>query len=146
MEVPRLGVQLSCCCWPMLQPQPQPIKPDPSHVCDPYYSSWQCQILNRLSKVKDRTHILLDTSHVLNLLSHSGNSLCGLTQVQFKVQVSIRTELFLSLPTLSSQTGGPVRVWMRSSPCLLAIIAGRIRSLNATCLIFTAFSCTGARG
>ena len=35
----------------------------------------QHQILNPLSKVRDRTYILLDTSQVLNPLSHNGNSL-----------------------------------------------------------------------
>ena len=33
-----------------------------------------CQILNPLSEARNRTHILIDTSRVLNLLSHNGIS------------------------------------------------------------------------
>ena len=52
MEVPRLRVQL--------EPQlPAYIiataMPDPSHVCDPHYSSWQRRILNPLSEARDRS-------------------------------------------------------------------------------------------
>ena len=32
------------------------------------------QILNPMSEVRDQTHILMDTSRVLNLLRHKGNS------------------------------------------------------------------------
>ena len=32
------------------------------------------EILNPLSKARDQTHILMDTSRVLNSLNHSGNS------------------------------------------------------------------------
>ena len=42
--------------------------PDPSHICDPYHSSWrcsqQCQILNPLSGARDRNCILMDTSQI----------------------------------------------------------------------------------
>ena len=34
---------------------------DPSRTCDLRYSLQQCWILNPLSKVKDRTHILRET-------------------------------------------------------------------------------------
>ena len=40
-----------------------------------HHSSWQCRIFNPLSETRDRTRILMDTSHVLNLLSHNRNSL-----------------------------------------------------------------------
>ena len=39
-----------------------------------HHSSWQHWILKLLSEARDRTHILMDTSGVLNLLSHNGNS------------------------------------------------------------------------
>ena len=59
MEVPRLGVesqlQLLACAtatW------------DPSHVWNLPHSSQQCQIPNPLSKVRDRTGILIDTSWI----------------------------------------------------------------------------------
>ena len=38
--------------------------PDPSHICDRHCSSWQCWILSPLSKARDRTCILVDTSRV----------------------------------------------------------------------------------
>ena len=72
MEVPRLGVKLE------LQLQVYTTATatgDPYRVCDLHYSSWQCQILNQLSKAWDRTHILLHTSWVHNLLTHNGNSI-----------------------------------------------------------------------
>ena len=43
MEVPRLGVELELQCWPTPQPQ-------------------LCWILNSLSKARDQTCILMDTS------------------------------------------------------------------------------------
>jgi len=42
---------------------------DLSHICNPCHSLWKCQILNPLSKARDRTHILMDTSQILNPLS-----------------------------------------------------------------------------
>ena len=35
---------------------------DPSYLCDLYHSSWQCQILNPLSKTRHQTCIPVDTS------------------------------------------------------------------------------------
>ena len=69
MEVPRLGVKSEL----HLQATATAM-PDPSHICDLRHSSWQHQILNPLSEAKDRTHNLMDTSQILNLLSHNGNS------------------------------------------------------------------------
>ena len=71
MEVPRLGIKLE------LQRPAYAIATamqDPSHTYNLHHRSQQCQILNPLSKVRDRTHILMDTSQVHNPLSHTGNS------------------------------------------------------------------------
>ena len=38
--------------------------PDPSRICNPYYSSGQCQILNSLSKDRDQTHNLMVSSWI----------------------------------------------------------------------------------
>ena len=41
---------------------------DLSHICDLFRSLQQCWILNPLSKAREQTHILMDTSRVLNPL------------------------------------------------------------------------------
>ena len=52
------------------QPQPQPhshtaiATQDPSCTCDLHHSSWQRRILNPLSKARDGTRVLMDTSWV----------------------------------------------------------------------------------
>ena len=48
---------------------------DPSHIWDLHHSLRQCRILNPLSKARDWTRILIDTSRILKPLSHNGNSL-----------------------------------------------------------------------
>ena len=45
-----------------------------SWVCHLHHSSQQYQILNPLGKARDWTWILMDTSQVLYLLHHNGNS------------------------------------------------------------------------
>ena len=59
MEGPRLGVksELQLLAYTTATP-------DLSCVCDLHHSPWQCQILNPLSRARDRTHILLDISWV----------------------------------------------------------------------------------
>ena len=75
MEVPRLGVeselQLRACIMATATP-------DPSCLHNPHRSLSQCQILNPLSKAGDQTCILMDTSQVLDLLIHNGDS-CKVT-------------------------------------------------------------------
>ena len=73
MEVP------SCSCWPTPQPWQCQIRALSTTFC----SSWQVQILNPLSKARDWTHILMDTSQVHNSLSHSRNSCLVLTVDRF---------------------------------------------------------------
>ena len=61
MEVPRLGVK-----WE-LQPLAYTTATalwDPNHVFDLQHSSWQCWILNPLSKARDWTHIIMVTSRI----------------------------------------------------------------------------------
>ena len=62
---------------------------DPSRVCKLCHSSQQCQILNPLSKARESTRILMDTSKVCNPLSHNGNSLlfhfkCHISSFSFR--------------------------------------------------------------
>ena len=61
VEGPRLGVKLelqllACTTATAIQ--------DQSHIFDLHHSSWQCWILNPLSKARDWTCILMDTSQI----------------------------------------------------------------------------------
>ena len=61
MDVPRLGV------YSELQPLAYARATatwDPSHVCNLHHSSWQRRILNPLSKARDQTCVLMDTSQI----------------------------------------------------------------------------------
>ena len=83
MEVPNLGVQ-SELQLPATATATTTL--DLSSVCNLHHSSWQCQILNPLSEARDRTCILMETSWVLNPLSHHRNSL----DVRYIFAVSIK--------------------------------------------------------
>ena len=71
MEVPRLGIKAELL---LLAYTTASATPDPSHICNLHRSLWQHWILNPLSEARDQTCILLDTSRILNPLSHNGNS------------------------------------------------------------------------
>ena len=71
MEIPRPGVEselqpLACATATAIL--------DLSCFCDLQHSSLKCRILNPMSEPRDWSLILLDTSRVLNLLSHNANS------------------------------------------------------------------------
>ena len=72
MEVSRLGVELEL-QLPVYATATA--MPDPNRVCDLYHSSRQHWIPNPLSEAGDRTPMLMDTSWVLNALSHNENGL-----------------------------------------------------------------------
>ena len=69
MEVPRVGVKTE-----LQLPAYTTATATPDHICKLPFSSGQCQILNPLSKARDQTSIFVDTSQVLNMLSHNRNS------------------------------------------------------------------------
>ena len=48
--------------------------PDLNRICDQHCNLWQRWIRNPLREARDATHILKDTSRVLNPLSHNRNS------------------------------------------------------------------------
>ena len=52
---PDSGSNRSCSHWPI--PQPQQLR-DPNCICHLHHSSWQCWILNPLSKSRDQTLVL----------------------------------------------------------------------------------------
>ena len=54
------GLNRSCSYWPM----PVTTIWDPSRICYLHHSSWQRWILNPLSKARDWTHVLMDTSWI----------------------------------------------------------------------------------
>jgi len=61
MEVPRLGVKSELQLPAYITAT---ATPDLSHVCDLHHSSGQHQILNPLSKARDRSQVLMNTSQV----------------------------------------------------------------------------------
>ena len=69
MEVPRLGVKskLSLPAYTRTA-----VKQDPSHICNLHRSLWQHQIRNLLSKTRDWTWVLRNTSRG-HFLSHDQN-------------------------------------------------------------------------
>ena len=71
MEVPKLGVDSEL---QLLAFTTATAMPDPSHICDLHCSLRQRRILNLLSKARDGNRILMDTSQILNPLSHNRNS------------------------------------------------------------------------
>ena len=73
MEIPRLGVELEL-QLPAYTTATATTMQDPSCVCDLHHGSRQCWILNPQGTARDRTHVLMDTNKVHDLLSHDGNS------------------------------------------------------------------------
>ena len=71
MEVPGRGVESEL---QLLACTTTTATLDLSCICDLCCSLWQHRILNPMSKARDQTCILMDTSWVLKLLSHNGNS------------------------------------------------------------------------
>ena len=69
MEVPRLGVELEL---QLLTYATATAMWDLSHVCDLHHSSWQHRILYPLSKARDRTLILMDTSWICHHWATTG--------------------------------------------------------------------------
>ena len=61
MEVPKLGVKLEL---QLRAYTTATAMQDPCLICDLHHTSWQCWILNPLIRVRDQTHILMDTSWV----------------------------------------------------------------------------------
>ena len=70
-EVSRLGIksELQLLAYALASAMPEL-----SHIHDLCHSLQEHQILNPLSNARDQTCILLDTSQILNLLSHNGSS------------------------------------------------------------------------
>ena len=61
MEVPRLGVKSEL--W-LQAYATATATADASHICHLHHSSQQCWILNRLSKAREKTCILVDARQI----------------------------------------------------------------------------------
>ena len=125
VEVPRQGVELE------LQPlgyTTAKAKPDPNHVCDLHHGSQQCQILNPLMKVRDRTCVLMDASQVLFCWATTGTpclGFCHFTHGCLLCLAGSREVLpTASLPT-STYSSSPPR---SSKTCRLGPQAGSLSS------------------
>ena len=68
-EVPRLGVKSEL---QLLAYTAATATQDPRHICNLHHSSWQCQILNPLSKARDQNCILMHTSQIRFLGAMTG--------------------------------------------------------------------------
>ena len=86
MEVPRLGVK-----WKLKLPAYTTAiaMQDPSCVCNLHHSSWHYRIPNPLSKARDRTCVLMDTSWIHFLCVRTGTP---------KLYISTSTISILSRP------------------------------------------------
>ena len=71
-EVPRLGVESELA---LLFYTTATAMADPSHIRSPHHSSRNAGFLNPLHKARAQTHVLMDSSQILHLLSHNGISL-----------------------------------------------------------------------
>ena len=69
MEVPRLGFESQL---QLLAYTTATATQDLSRICCLHCSLWQHQILNPLSKARDRTRVFVDASRVLNPLNTTG--------------------------------------------------------------------------
>ena len=72
MEIPKLGVEMELQLSTYVMAIATLVLS--RHICELYRSLCQCWIFNPLSEAKNWTHIQMDTSLVLNPLSHNGNS------------------------------------------------------------------------
>ena len=97
MEVPRLGVeselQLLACGMATATP-------DPVSIYDLHCSLQQHWIFNSLHEARDHTYILMDTSWVLNLLSHNRDSKSVLPSIygnllQHQQETNAATRLYI---------------------------------------------------
>ena len=121
MEVLKLGVELEL---QLPAYTTATATPDLSHICDLYHSSWQCQILNQLSETMDCTRVLMNTSQVLNLLSHNGYS----HRIIF-IHSSGQLVCFPVLAVVNSAAGVPVVAQWLMNPTRNHEVSGSIPGL-----------------
>ena len=92
MEIPRLGGKSEL---QLLAYTTATATLDLSHICDLHCSLWQCWILNPLTKARDRTCVLMDTSQICFCWATTGTP-----QTKFSNVVSVSP------------------CWLNSRPCI----------------------------
>ena len=113
MEVPRLGVQSEL---QLPAYTTATAKWDLSHICDLHYRSQPCQILNPLSRARDWTQVLLDTSRVCYHCAMTG-------MPNFVLFLSCFPDFFQTRKfPLSLMVFLSLLVWMFYKPFILSII------------------------
>ena len=115
MEVPRLGVQSEL---QLPAYATATAIPDPSGVFDLHHSSWQCWILNLLSKARDRTRNLMVPSQILFHCTTTGT----LSLKTFKTIIKLaKFDLLFNyhhMPARSKNVPSPERVLAPSTLAL----------------------------
>ena len=106
-KVPRLGVLLEL---QLLAYASAIAMQDPGHICYLHLSSQQHWIPDPLSEDRNRTHILMDSSQIHNLLSHDRNS----WKTTFRTEAIIT--MTLSAVTLNTRTVVCVQTVTSSHP------------------------------
>jgi len=79
MEVPKLGVKSEL---QLLAYTTATAMWDPSCVWDLHHHSWQCQILDPLSKARVQTHILMDPSQIYFHCTTTGTTKKGFLKLR----------------------------------------------------------------
>ena len=90
MEIPRLGVELEL---QLLAFSTLTVMLGLSWVCRLYHSSWQCWILNPLSKGRNWTWILMDTSQVCYYWATMGTAVQPLWKIVWQFLIWLNIEL-----------------------------------------------------
>ena len=112
MEIPRPRVKLE-----LQLPTTATAVPGSSCICDLCQSLWKRGILNPLGEARDWTCNLMETSRVLNPLSHKGNSLIYSTFFYFKKLFIYFCLFFRATPLAYGNS--QVRGWIRAvAACL----------------------------
>ena len=125
MEVPRPGVKSE-----MQLPAytTATATQDPSRICDLDHSSWQCGILKPLSKARDWTRILMDTSWVHYCWATKGtpeSNFWNYSPVRrLDTARVLTTSVLLFTPSQTSQVGVTVwDLWCNEHPNSAPILA-----------------------
>ena len=92
MEVPRLAVKLEL---PLLAWATATAMWDPSCVCDLHHSSQQCQILNPMSKARDRTATSWFLVGFVNHWATTGTPVFNFYMRYSVVETNLKCQIFL---------------------------------------------------